>query len=146
MEITKFNKAYTPTSFEKHNSSTFHREEFEGYAIVECRGKVEGYLYDYKYWFRELVTPKSGKFLIDYVKKYHEDSANEFGCFTLLHHSNLKKFREFLIRYSDGEFKVAKERWSNRGAEPKAKYFNELEKRYQNNITKMIDAITDVIG
>lgn len=146
MEITKFNKAYTPTSFGKRNSSTLHREEFEGYSIVECRGEVEGHLYGYGHWFRVLVTPKSCKFLIDDVKKYHQESANEHGCITHLHHSDLKKFREFLIRYADGEFKVAKERWSNKGRAPKPKYFNELEKRYQNNITKMIDAIASVIG
>ena len=146
MEITKFNKAYTPTSFGKHNSSTLHREEFEGYTIVECSGKVEGYLYDYKYWFRELVTPNSCKFVIDAVRKHHT-TINEFGGDgSNFLHKNLKTFREFLVRYADGEFMVAKERWSNRGAAPKPKYFNELEKRYQNNITKMIDAIASVIG
>lgn len=146
MEITKFNKAYTPTSFGKSNSDDFHQEYFDGYFICECRGKVEGYLHHYNTWFRELITPKSGKLLIDNVKNYHTN-VDEFGsgeCNFL--HKNLKTFREFLVRYADGEFKVAKERCSNRGAEPKPKYFNELEKRYQNNITKMIDTITSVIA
>lgn len=141
--ITKFNKAYTPTSFGERNSSTFHREEFEGYYIIECRGEIQGYLHHYSAWFSDLITPKIGKLLLDNVEKYHTDNGDESNYF---HHSNLKNFREFLIRYSDGEFKVAKERCSNRGAAPKPKYFNELEKRYQNNITKMIDVITSVIG
>ena len=145
MEITKFNKAYTPISFGKHNSSTLHKEIFDGYSISECNGEVEGYMYGYPHWFRELVTPKSAKWLIDDVIKYHT-TEKVFGCLTFLQHSNLKKFREFLVRYADGEFKVAKERWSNKGRAPKPKYFNELEKRYQNNITKMIDAITSAIG
>ena len=137
--------SYTPTSI-KNSTCGYQEEHFDGYFISETMGKVQGFVYHYEGWFRELVTPKSAKCLIDSVAKHHTNVNELGGDGSNYLHKNLKKFREFLVRYADGEFMVAKEQWSNRGMKPKPKYFNELEKHYQNNITKMIDTITSVIG
>ena len=135
--VSKFNSEFIPSSFDKDNNDNYHRENYEGYSIVECRGKVSGYTWDYQSWFGDLEMSKSAKHLIGCVCDYaSNDKTNDnFALCKLI------QFREFLLRYSNGEFKTAKPRTSNRGPEPKEKYYNELSNTFRKNIVLMIEAI-----
>ena len=138
IKASKFNSEFIPSSFDKSNSDNYHRENYEGYSIVECRGKVRGYTWDYQCWFGELEKAKTAKFLIGCVYN-HAANDETNGNFSL---NKLIQFREFLLRYSNGEFKTAKSRISNRGPEPKEKYYTELSNTFRKNITLMIEAIS----
>ena len=136
--VSKFNSEFIPSFFDKSNSDNYHREYYEGYSIIECRGKVSGYTWDYQSWFGDLEMSKSAKHLIGCVCDYaSNDKTNDnFALCKLI------QFREFLLRYSNGEFKTAQPRTSNRGPEPKEKYYNELSNTFRKNIVLMIEAIS----
>lgn len=98
---------------------------------------VEAFSHEYKYWFMDLMDKKTkADVWIDGVKKY--SACNDFGNFNM---DNLLSFRDFLIRYTDGEYSIYRERKNNRGAFPQSKFFGELSKTQQNNIKRMIAAI-----
>lgn len=137
IKTSKFNSEFIPRSFDKSNNDNYHCENYEGYSIVECRGKVSGYTWNYQSWFGELEKAKSAKNLIGCVCDYASNDK-ENGNFALC---KLIQFREFLLRYSNGEFKTAKPRISNRGKAPNEKHYNELSNTFRKNIVLMIEAI-----
>ena len=139
---SRFNSKYTPTSVKEDNYGYY--EYYSDYYIYSTEGnqrKVEVYgnPFSYKWWFNALENNREAKACLENLTS---DDTNEARCYNK---NSLSSFRDFLIRYMNGEFKVAKERKGNRGSQPKARFYNELPKVYQNNIKRMITAIEETI-
>ena len=98
---------------------------------------VEAFSHEYKFWFMDLMDKKAiADVWIDGVKNYASyDVVDNFNM------DNLLSFRDFLIRYTNGEYSICRERKNNRGAFPQSKFFGELSKTQQNNIKRMVAAI-----
>lgn len=98
---------------------------------------VEAFSHEYKYWFMDLMDKKTiADVWIEGIRNYASYSKQD--NFNM---DNLLSFRDYLIRYTDDEYSIYRERKNNRGAFPQSKFFAELSKTQQNNIKRMIAAI-----
>lgn len=117
----------------------YKTEKYRCYMVQTSSydNSVEAFSHEYKYWFMDLMDKKSiADVWIDGVKNY--SACDDCGNFKM---DNLLSFRDFLIRYTNGEYSIYRERKNNRGAFPQSKFFGELSKTQQNNIKRMIAAI-----
>ena len=128
---------YTPIKVDVRDISK--TETYRCYMVLSSNydNSMEAFSYEYKYWFMDLMDKKTiADVWIDGVKNYASyDVVDNFNM------ENLLSFREFLIRYMNGEYSIYRERKNNRGAYPQSKFFGELTKTQQNNIKRMVAAI-----
>lgn len=117
----------------------YKTEKYRCYMVQTSSydNSVEAFSHEYKYWFMDLMDKKTkADVWIEGVRNYA--SYSEQDNFNM---DNLLSFRDYLIRYTDDEYSIYRERKSNRGAFPQSKFFAELSKTQQNNIKRMIAAI-----
>lgn len=128
---------YTPIKVDERHG--YKMERYRCYMVQTSSydNSVEAFSHEYKYWFMDLMDKKTiADVWIDGVKNYASyDVVDNFNMEKLL------SFRDFLIRYTDGEYSIYRERKNNRGAFPQSKFFGELSKTQQNNIKRMVAAI-----
>ena len=128
---------YNPIKVDE--SYGYKMEKYRCYMVKTSSydNSVEAFSHEYKFWFMDLMDKKTkADVWIEGIRNYASYSKQD--NFNM---DNLLSFRDFLIRYTNGEYSIYRERKNNRGAFPQSKFFGELSKTQQNNIKRMIAAI-----